>query len=71
MRYQIPVCILEFDEGGHTLWVQSPEGATVLRLKTLGGKIEVSHGCQNPVAHVDIMTTGNIEICIRERKKHE
>ena len=60
---QIPVCQLEFAEGGNTLWVHSPIGATVLRIKTTG-KINIKSGCENICSHADIIVAGDIEICL-------
>ncbi len=63
MRIKIPVCELEYDEEGNTLWVHSPLGATVLRLKTSG--IITSRKCvDSPTSHVDIVTNENIEVCL-------
>lgn len=61
-RIEIPVGIVEFDEGGHTIWVQSMDG-TVLRIKCTG-KISVKKECQNSCAHADMMVKGDIEICL-------
>jgi hypothetical protein len=69
MKFQIPVALLEFDEGHHTLWIHSPKGATVLRIKCTG-KINVSPGCLNPVAHADIRVEGDIDICVPEEVEH-
>lgn len=63
MRINITVALLEFDEGGHTLWVHSPEGGTVLRIKC-SGKITTTEACINPVAHSDIRVEGDINICL-------
>ena len=53
-RIAIPVALLEFDEGGNTLWVHSPTGATVLRVK-IAGKFEVTRCDDNAVcSHADI-----------------
>jgi len=61
--------MLEFDEGGKTLWVHAPNGATVLRVTTRGGKIRVSKSCQNIVSHADVITTDDIEICMPKSKR--
>jgi len=53
MRIQIPVAVLEFEEGGNTIWVQGPEGATVLRIK-VQGKIQTSRCTTSPVSHLDL-----------------
>lgn len=62
MRHIIDAGCIEFDEGGTTIWVQSPEGATMLRIKCK--KIVVKSSCENSVAHADIMIDGEIEICV-------
>jgi hypothetical protein len=63
----IPVSLIEFREGGNTLWVHSPTGGTVLRFKTLDGKITAKQ-CQSraPVSHGDATIQGDLEICIAE-----
>jgi hypothetical protein len=62
-RIQIPVAILEFVEGGNTIWVHSPDGATVLRIKTKG-RITVDRECSNTVSHADIVVDAPIHICL-------
>ncbi len=63
MMKMIPVLALEFQEGGDTLWVHGL-GGTVLRIKTMGGKI-TSKRCElSPVSHADIMIKGDVEICV-------
>jgi hypothetical protein len=60
---QIPVALLEFDPNGNTIWVHSPDGATVLRIKTI--KRIVTEKCQtNPVSHCDVTVEDDIEICL-------
>lgn len=62
MRHQIPVVVMEFDEGGKTIWVQSLEG-TVLRVHAKEG-IHISKGCVNNVPHADLLVNGPIHICM-------
>ena len=65
MRIKIPVCELEFEEDGNTIWVHSPKGATVLRIKSMKGI--VTNLCKtNPVSHADILVREQIEICVTE-----
>ena len=64
MGYQLLAGCIEFDEGGTTIWVQSPEGATMLRIKCK--RITIDHICTNTVAHADILVPGGIEICLPE-----
>ena len=59
----IPVCQLEIDEAGHTLWVHSPCGATVLRLKSFKG-FTFDNNCANVVSHADITVPGPVHICL-------
>jgi hypothetical protein len=65
MRHIFPVALVEFDEGGHTIWVQSPKGATSLRIKCTG-KIKVNKACENIVSHSDMIVEGDIEICLAD-----
>jgi hypothetical protein len=60
---QIPVAVLEFDPNGHTIWVHSPDGATVLRIKTMG-KITFDKGCSNVVSHCDLTIKDDIDFCL-------
>lgn len=67
----IPVGMIEFREGGHTLWIHGLTGGTVLRLKTLDGKI-TSTTCQNETSesHGDALIKGDLVICLA-KKSHE
>lgn len=65
MRQQIPVSSLEFDEGGKTIWVHSPIGATVLRIQTKGG-ITADRNCTNICAHADIQIDQPVHFCLPE-----
>lgn len=62
MRHTIPVLVLEFEEGGNTIWVQGL-GGTVLRLKT-DGKVTSVECQESPVSHVDVMVKGDISVCV-------
>lgn len=65
IRIQVPVAQLEYVEGSHTIWIHSPQGATVLRIKCTG-KI-TSDQCKNsPTSHGDIIVEGDIQMCISE-----
>lgn len=64
---QIPAACIEFVEGGNTIFVHSPKGATVLRIKAVGsGRIVVNRKCENICSHSDIFVEGDIEICLVE-----
>jgi hypothetical protein len=67
-RYNIEACEIEFYQGGNTIWVHSPLGATVLRIQCTG-RIDVREACENPVAHADIQVHGNIEVCVPTKMK--
>lgn len=55
MRINIPVAVLEFDSGSHTLWVHNEDGATVLRLKLPPGvTFATEEGCINIASHCDV-----------------
>ena len=64
-RIEVPVALLEFEEGGNTIWIHGPMGATVLRIKTMG-KIITEKGCENVCSHADIMVKEDIEICLTD-----
>lgn len=64
-RVTIPVIALKFNEGSNTIWIHSPEGGTVLRIKCTG-KI-ISDQCKNsPISHSDIVVNGDINMCLSE-----
>jgi len=53
-RVTIPVSQIEFTVGGSTLWVQSPVGATVLRIKfPMGIRVDQCR-TEQPVSHMDV-----------------
>lgn len=62
-RIKIPVGLLEFDVNSHTIWVQSADGATTLRIKC-SGKINVEQCRDSPFSHCDIYLQGDINFCI-------
>lgn len=62
-RVQIPVAVLEFDDGGRALWVHDSNGMTILRLSIPKG-ITVSASCENLSPHADMVVVDSIEFCI-------
>lgn len=64
-RVEIPVCAIEFNVGSHTIWVHSPQGGTVLRIKC-NGKINIDQCTNSPISHSDIIVNGDINICLSE-----
>lgn len=62
-RVQIPVGVLEFDADGHTIWVQSADGTTTMRIKC-SGKINIERCKNSPFSHCDIYLQGDINFCI-------
>lgn len=63
MRHSITAAEIEFDEGGNTIWVHGPQGATILRIKATG-KILVHTECINVCSHSDMVVQGDITICL-------
>jgi len=62
-RITIKTACVEFTVGGNTIWVQSPEGGTVLRIKCTGKVL--ADRCQNsPISHGDMYVSGDIEMCV-------
>lgn len=62
-RIEIPVGLVEFHAGSNTIWIQSAEGATTMRIKC-SGKINVEQCKDSPVSHCDIYLQGDINFCI-------
>lgn len=65
---QIPAACIEFVEGGNTIWVHGPMGATILRIKTMG-KINSQGECENICSHSDMVVQDDIELCLSEDAK--
>lgn len=63
MDIKIYVGELEFNKGGNTIWVHSPDGFTVLRIKTLG-KIKVNKCDTDGYSHCDIIVKEDINFCV-------
>ena len=65
-RVLIPAAQIEFIEGGDTIWVHGPQGATVLRIK-LNEPIEADR-CSARISHMDIFAgeTGTAAVCLGE-----
>lgn len=62
-RITIPVMAIEFDEGGHTIWIHG-KGGTVARIKTMG-KIKARACSVGAVSsHFDIIVKEDIRICL-------
>lgn len=68
-RISIPVAELEFEEGGNTIWVHSPQGTTVLRLKT-SEPIHTAQCKSSPTSHADAMIDGPMAFCVGEDAEH-
>lgn len=64
-RITIPVGAVEFNEGGNTIWIQSPKGGTTLRIKCTG-KIKTDVCENSPISHCDIIVEGDINFCVSE-----
>ena len=64
-RVIIPVAQIEYVEGGDTIWIQSPLGATVLRIKTVNNNNVESEVCKNsPVSHADLRLNDSVGMCL-------
>jgi len=55
-------------EGGNTLWVQGPEGGTILRLKVTG-RITSTVCDTSPIAHADAAIQGDLVMCIPKKRR--
>ncbi len=66
MRHELKAAVIEFDEGGNTLWVHGPEGGTILRIKCTG-KITTKVCKTSPIPHADAMIEGDLEFCLGEK----
>ncbi len=64
-RVHVPVSDLEFNVKGNTIWIQSPQGATILRIKCKG-KINIDMCKNSPSSHSDIIVEGDINFCLSE-----
>lgn len=64
-RISIPVGAIEFNVGSNTIWIQSPQGGTTLRIKC-SGKINVDSCSTSPISHSDIIVDGDIDFCLSE-----
>lgn len=62
-RIEIPSVLVEFNVGSNTIWIQSPQGATTMRIKCTG-KINVDVCENSPVSHCDLIVEGDINFCI-------
>lgn len=66
MRIKIPACEVEFEETGNTIWVHSPTGGTILRIKSVKGFEVVHTDCKNVCSHSDIIVEDRILICLSD-----
>ena len=64
-RIIIPTYAIEFNVDGNTIWIQSPEGGTTMRIKCTG-KINIDQCSNSPISHSDIIINGDINFCISE-----
>lgn len=68
-RIQIPVWLMEFQDGGNTIWIQGENG-TVLRIKVTG-KITTEACKVSLCSHCDIVLNGDLKICLSRDAKVE
>jgi len=62
-KVKIPAAEIEFVNGSNTIWIHSPLGGTILRIKC-SGKINIEKCDNNPNSHSDIMVEGDINFCL-------
>lgn len=60
--------MLEFNVGSNTIWIQSLQGGTTMRIKC-SGNITVEACADSPVSHSDVLVDGDIVICLSEDAK--
>ena len=65
----IPVAVVQVDDGGRAIWVHDENGSTVLRIQCTG-KVIVKRDCTNICAHADINVIGDIEVCVPDCAEH-
>jgi hypothetical protein len=66
-QIKLAVSEIEFEDNGNTIWVHSPRGLTILRIKTMGQI--VTHKTQGISSHADVITEKNIDIFVVEEDK--
>lgn len=64
-RISIKVGLIEFNNGSNTIWIQSPNGGTTMRIKCTG-KINIEQCNNSPLSHCDIIVNGDINFCLSE-----
>ncbi len=64
-RVTIPAAEVTFNAGGNTIWINAPNGSTIMRIKSSGNIVEDACGT-SPFSHVDIMTENDILFCLSE-----
>ncbi|MBC9909102.1 hypothetical protein [Chitinophaga varians] len=65
---RIPAWSVDFIPGESTIWVVSPTGDSIIRIKT-PGKIEVESCLVGPSSNFNIVLKENIKFCISEDSK--
>lgn len=68
-RVQLEVVMLEFEEGGNTIWVHGHDG-TILRI-TCTGLIRVAVGEEGCASHTDVLVQGDIAFCLPDPAEEE
>lgn len=63
-RITIPAAQIEFVEGGNTIWVHGPQGATILRIKLQDDVIGIDECQASPNSHLDLIAVGNKHLTV-------
>ena len=66
-RITIQASMIEFTQGGDTIWVHGPKGNTVLRIKVdgiRGCKVTAEACPTSPVSHADLLVHDSVKVCI-------
>ncbi len=69
-RVIIPAACIEYEEGGNTIWVQGPQGGTLLRIQvSRGNKVTSTQCATSPIAHADIQVEGDVVMCLPRARR--
>ncbi len=67
MRIKVPVAEMDIDTNSGVIWINSPLGVTVLRIKCWGG-MKINKCADSPVTHFDLnvgmMRSLPVEVCL-------
>lgn len=68
VRIALPASMIEFTNGGDTIWVHGPKGNTILRIKIddklRGGCVHAVECADSPISHADMIVHDDVKVCI-------